>query len=232
MVKSVVGGSKKPTTHGKGTYKRTGARKTAPARASTPFAAQFFPDPVPSRWEQRGYLAKKVRDGSPVYERMEKCLEWLKEKFKIVFVPRAELTDPDDMECLGVTQAAISDFTLDAWIYSIFAGVSELPFLPYPFSTKTSAAGMAEGEHKDRFLDAVEGIKVYFYATKREMKKRVENDAYFLNSQFRSHTIWFLEKFFATDLEAPEMEQDFKVEFEVIMPEPLPEDVQRAIQDK
>ena len=133
------------------------------------------------------------------------------------------------MESLGVTQAVISDFTVDSWIYSIFSGVASLPFIQYPFNSKNYLATLAEGEEKERFKVALEGISQYFYGAKREMKKRVENDAYFLNSQFRSHTIWFLEKFFSNDLVPPEVVEDNKVEFEVLMPPPLPEEVKNAI---
>lgn len=210
-------------------YQRKGTRRTAPARATSAYAAQCFPSPVPSRWEQRGFLAKKPKTKEPMYKRLERCLKWLKEDFKLVFVPREQIEDPDDMESLGVTQAVISDFTVDSWIFSIFSGVSSLPFISYPFNSKDLLSSIAEGPEKERFKAALEGISNYFYGAKREMKKRVENDAYFLNSQFRSHTIWFLEKFFSSDLVQPEAVDDTNVEFEVIMPPPLPEEVKNAI---
>lgn len=213
-------------------YKRTGARRTAPARATSSFAAQCFPNPMPSRMEQRGFLALKPRVGrTPLPDRLEQCLEWLRSKYRIVFAPREDIQDADDMECLGVTQAAISDFTVDAWIYSIAASVQEMPYFSYPFIFSRALDEFVEGPKKERCKEAYEGIKDYFYGIKREMKKRVENDAYFLNSQFRSHTIWFLEKFFATEIVPPEATDERKIEFEVLLPPPLPKEVADAVSD-
>lgn len=213
-------------------YERRGVRRSAPARGNTACAAQFFPAHVPSRWEQRGFMAMKDHtDNVPVHERLEQGLEWLKNKFRVVFCARNEISDPDDMECLGVTQAVISDFTVDSWIYSIFSGVAELPYIKYPFDSKQMSADRS-GEVKERFDTAVKKYYAYFYELKRYMKKMVENDAYFLNSQLRSHTIWFLEKFFSQDLVPPELDEDTKVELEVLMPPPLPKEVADALSDK
>ena len=135
-------------------------------------------------------------------------------------------------ECLLITHAVISDFTLSAFIFSLFSEVEELPYISHTFNPVKYADNLVDEEMKEKFKSVVEELEKIFINTKRVMKKYIEDDAYFLNAQTRSHTIWFLEHFFKSDIEEPDAPTSGKVVFEVQVPAPIPQEVLDAMGTK
>ena len=144
----------------------------------------------------------------------------------------AECVDQHEYECLLITHSAISDFTVSAFIFSLFSEVEELPYISHYFNPVKYADELIDPELKDKFKESVEELEKIFVQTKKDLRKYIENDAYFLNAQTRSHTIWFLEHFFKSDIEEPDAPSSGKVVFEVQVPAPIPQEVLDAMGTK
>lgn len=209
-------------------YKRKTDRQ-APSNGNSACARQFIPETKTFR-EKQGFLGLKARDdGRPLADKLMDGVRWMREKYTITFKHRSECVDQHEYECLLVTHAAISDFTVSAFIFSLFSEVEELPYIHHSLNVVKYAEELKTDELRDRFKAAVEELEKIFVQTKKDLRKYIENDAYFLNAQTRSHTIWFLEHFFKNDIEEPDAPTSGKVVFEVQVPDPIPQEVKDAM---
>ena len=210
-------------------YKRKTDCAQAPVRGTSRLAQKFIPETKTFK-EKQGFLGLKDRDDKrPLWQKLTDVYNWLCEKYTIVFKHRSECADQHEYECLLITHSAISDFTVAAFIYSCCSEVEELPYVHHCFNPIRYAEDLAEGPDKEAFKDIVEKIEKKFISIKKDLRKYIENDAYFLNAQTRSHTIWFLEHFFKNDIEEPDAPTSGKVVFEVQVPDPIPQEVKDAM---
>ena len=210
-------------------YKRKTDCAQAPVRGTSRLAQKFIPETKTFK-EKQGFLGLKDRDDKrPLWQKLTDVYNWLCEKYTIVFKHRSECVDQHEYECLLITPSAISDFTVAAFIYSCCSEVEELPYVHHCFNPIRYAEDLAEGPDKEAFKDIVEKIEKKFISIKKDLRKYIENDAYFLNAQTRSHTIWFLEHFFKNDIEEPDAPTSGKVVFEVQVPDPIPQEVKDAM---
>jgi hypothetical protein len=210
-------------------YKRKTDCAQAPVRGTARLAQKFIPETKTFK-EKQGFLGLKDRDDKrPLWQKLTDVYNWLCEKYTIVFKHRSECVDQHEYECLLITHSAISDFTVAAFIYSCCSEVEELPYVHHCFNPMRYAEDLAEGPDKEAFKDIVEKIEKKFISIKKDLRKYIENDAYFLNAQTRSHTIWFLEHFFKNDIEEPDAPTSGKVVFEVQVPDPIPQEVKDAM---
>ena len=210
-------------------YKRKTDCAQAPVRGTSRLAQKFIPETKTFK-EKQGFLGLKDRDDKrPLWQKLTDVYGWLCEKYTIVFKHRSECADQHEYECLLITHSAISDFTVAAFIYSCCSEVEELPYVHHCFNPMRYAEDLAEGPDKEAFKDIVEKIEKKFISIKKDLRKYIENDAYFLNAQTRSHTIWFLEHFFKNDIEEPDAPTAGKVVFEVQVPDPIPQEVKDAM---
>lgn len=213
-------------------YVRKSAKKRAPASGTSKLAKQFIPE-AKSYTEKIGFLGMKSRDDKrPLWEKLQDGIRWMREKYTIVFKHRSECVDQHEYECLLITHSAISDFTVSAFIFSLFSEVEELPYISHYFNPVKYADDLVDPELKEKFKESVEELEKIFVQTKKDLRKYIENDAYFLNAQTRSHTIWFLEHFFKSDIEEPDAPTSGKVVFEVQVPAPIPQEVLDAMGTK
>ena len=213
-------------------YKRKTDCAQAPVRGTSRLAQKFIPETKTFK-EKQGFLGLKDRDDKrPLWQKLTDVYNWLCEKYTIVFKHRSECVDQHEYECLLITHSAISDFTVAAFIYSCCSEVEELPYVHHCFNPMRYAEDLADGPDKEAFKDIVEKIEKKFISIKKDLRKYIENDAYFLNAQTRSHTIWFLEHFFKTDIEEPDAPTSGKVVFEVQVPAPIPQEVLDAMGTK
>lgn len=214
-------------------YVRNGKHKKAPADGTSRLARTFIPETKTFR-EKQGFLGLKMRDDKrSLTEKLRDGIKWMNEKFVITFKHRSECVDQHEYECLMVTHAAISDFTVQSFIFSLFSLVEELPYVNHHFNPARYAEKEFTDEKKrEEFKAVIEDLEKVFVQTKKDLKKYIENDAYFLNAQTRSHTIWFLEHFFKTDIEEPDAPTSGKVVFEVQVPDPIPQEVLDAMGNK
>ena len=210
-------------------YKRKTDCAQAPVRGTSRLAQKFIPETKTFK-EKQGFLGLKDRDDKrPLWQKLTDVYNWLCEKYTIVFKHRSECVDQHEYECLLITHSAISDFTVAAFIYSCCSEVEELPYVHHCFNPIRYAEDLAEGPDKEAFKEIVEKIEKKFISIKKDLRKYIENDAYFLNAQTRSHTIWFLEHFFKNDIEEPDAPTSGKVVFEVQVPDPIPQEVKDAM---
>lgn len=210
-------------------YKRKTDCAQAPVRGTSRLAQKFIPETKTFK-EKQGFLGLKDRDDKrPLWQKLTDVYNWLCEKYTIVFKHRSECVDQHEYECLLITHSAISDFTVAAFIYSCCSEVEELPYVHHCFNPMRYAEDLSEGPDKEAFKDIVEKIEKKFISIKKDLRKYIENDAYFLNAQTRSHTIWFLEHFFKNDIEEPDAPTSGKVVFEVQVPDPIPQEVKDAM---
>lgn len=210
-------------------YKRKTDCAQAPVRGTSRLAQKFIPETKTFK-EKQGFLGLKDRDDKrPLWQKLTDVYNWLCEKYTIVFKHRSECVDQHEYECLLITHSAISDFTVAAFIYSCCSEVEELPYVHHCFNPMRYAEDLSEGPDKEAFKDIVEKIEKKFVSIKKDLRKYIENDAYFLNAQTRSHTIWFLEHFFKNDIEEPDAPTSGKVVFEVQVPDPIPQEVKDAM---
>ena len=214
-------------------YVRKTDKKCAPAHGTSRLAKQFLPETKTFK-EKIGYLGLKNRDDKrPLAEKLRDGIKWMREKYTIVFKHRSECVDQHEYECLLITHSAISDFSISSFIFSLFSEVEELPYIPHTFNAVKYAETQYTDEAKrEDFKSAVEELEKIFIQTKKDLRKYIENDAYFLNSQTRTHTIWFLEHFFKSDIEEPDAPTSGKVVFEVQVPEAIPQEVLDAMGSK
>ena len=210
-------------------YKRKTDCAQAPVRGTSRLAQKFIPETKTFK-EKQGFLGLKDRDDKrPLWQKLTDVYDWLCEKYTIVFKHRSECVDQHEYECLLITHSAISDFTVAAFIYSCCSEVEELPYVHHCFNPIRYAEDLSEGPDKEAFKEIVEKIEKKFISIKKDLRKYIENDAYFLNAQTRSHTIWFLEHFFKNDIEEPDAPISGKVVFEVQVPDPIPQEVKDAM---
>ena len=210
-------------------YKRKTDCAQAPVRGTSRLAQKFIPETKTFK-EKQGFLGLKDRDDKrPLWQKLTDVYNWLCEKYTIVFKHRSECVDQHEYECLLITHSAISDFTVAAFIYSCCSEVEELPYVHHCFNPIRYAEDLSEGPDKEAFKEIVEKIEKKFISIKKDLRKYIENDAYFLNAQTRSHTIWFLEHFFKNDIEEPDAPTSGKVVFEVQVPDPIPQEVKDAM---
>lgn len=211
-------------------YERKTEQPYAPARGTSRLAQKFIPETKTYK-EKIGFLGLKDRvDNRPIWEKLQDVYDWLCEKFTIVFKHRSECVDQHEYECLLITHSAISDFTVAAFIFSCCSEVEELPYIHHSFNpVRYAEEKLADGPDKEKFKEVVELIEKKFVSIKKDLRKYIENDAYFLNAQTRSHTIWFLEHFFKNDIEEPDAPTSGKVVFEVQVPDPIPQEVKDAM---
>lgn len=210
-------------------YKRKTDCAQAPVRGTSRLAQKFIPETKTFK-EKKGFLGLKDRtDTRPIWEKLRDVYDWLCDEFTIVFKHRSECVDQHEYECLLITHSAISDFTVAAFIYSLCSEVESLPFIHHSFNPVRYADDLEDGPGKEKFKEVVELIEKKFISIKKDLRKYIENDAYFLNAQTRSHTIWFLEHFFKNDIEEPDAPTSGKVVFEVQVPDPIPQEVKDAM---
>lgn len=210
-------------------YKRKTDCAQAPVRGTSRLAQKFIPETKTFK-EKQGLLGLKDRDDKrPLWQKLTDVYDWLCDKYTIVFKHRSECIDQHEYECLLITHSAISDFTVAAFIYSCCSEVEALPYVHHCFNPVRYAEDLSEGPDKEAFKDIVEKIEKKFISIKKDLRKYIENDAYFLNAQTRSHTIWFLEHFFKNDIEEPDAPTSGKVVFEVQVPDPIPQEVKDAM---
>lgn len=213
-------------------YVRKGAKKCGSASGNSKLAKQFIPETKTFK-EKRGFLGLKSReDKRHLWEKLQDGIRWMREKYTIVFKHRSECVDQHEYECLLITHSAISDFTVSSFIFSLFSEVEELPYISHYFNPVKYADELVDPELKEKFKESVEELEKIFVQTKKDLRKYIENDAYFLNAQTRSHTIWFLEHFFKSDIEEPDAPTSGKVVFEVQVPAPIPQEVLDAMGTK
>lgn len=213
-------------------YKRKTEQQYAPSYGVSQAARQFVPETKTFR-EKQGFLGLKARDDDrPLADKLMDGVRWMREKYTITFKHRSECVDQHEYECLLVTHAAISDFTVSAFIFSLFSEVEELPYIHHSLNVVKYAEELKTDALRERFKAAVEDLEKIFVQTKKDLRKYIENDAYFLNAQTRSHTIWFLEHFFRSDIEEPDAPTSGKVVFEVQVPAPIPQEVLDAMGTK
>lgn len=213
-------------------YVRNGAKKAAPAHGTSRLAKQFIPEAKTYK-EKEGFLGLKNRDDNrTLVEKLQDGVRWMREKYTVVFKHRSECIDQHEYECLLITHAVISDFTLSSFIFSLFSEVEELPYIHHKFNPISYADSLADEDYKEKFKETIEELEKIFIHTKQVLKKYIEDDAYFLNAQTRSHTIWFLEHFFKSDIEEPDAPTSGKVVFEVQVPAPIPQEVLDAMGTK
>lgn len=212
-------------------------RKTDSVRGgsngTSKLAKQFLPEAKTFK-EKAGLLGLKARDDKrPLTEKLRDGLEWMLNKYQIVFKHRSECVDQHEYECLLITHSAISDFSVGSFIFSLHSEVEELPYIPHYFNPRTYADENIRNEEKRaEFISVVDEIEKVFVQTKKDLRKYIENDAYFLNAQTRSHTIWFLEHFFKSDIEEPDTPSSGKITFEVKIPSDIPQEVKDALGTK
>ena len=184
-------------------YVRKGAKKCGSASGNSKLAKQFIPETKTFK-EKRGFLGLKSReDRRPLWEKLQDGIRWMREKY-----------------------------TISSFIFSLFSEVEELPYISHYFNPVKYADELVDPELKEKFKEAVEELEKIFIQTKKDLRKYIENDAYFLNAQTRSHTIWFLEHFFKSDIEEPDAPSSGKVVFEVQVPAPIPQEVLDAMGTK
>ena len=213
-------------------YVRRSSKKFPPANGSSRLAKHFIPEAKTFK-EKEGFIGLKNRDDKrPLCDKLQDGVNWMRNKYTIVFKHRSECVDQHEYECLLITHAVISDFTLSAFIFSLFSEVEELPYISHTFNPVKYADNLVDEEMKEKFKSVVEELEKIFINTKRVMKKYIEDDAYFLNAQTRSHTIWFLEHFFKSDIEEPDAPTSGKVVLEVQVPAPIPQEVLDAMGTK
>lgn len=210
-------------------YVRKTDQQRAPAHGTSRLAKQFLPETKTFK-EKMGYLGLKARDDKrPLAEKLRDGIKWMREKYTIVFKHRSECVDQHEYECLLITHSAISDFSISSFIFSLFSEVEELPYIHHTFNAVKYADNIQDEKLREDFKGAVEELEKIFIQTKKDLRKYIENDAYFLNAQTRSHTIWFLEHFFKSDIEEPDAPTSGKVVFEVQVPDPIPQEVKDAM---
>lgn len=213
-------------------YVRKTDQKRAPAHGTSRLAKQFLPETKTFK-EKMGYLGLKARaDKRHLAEKLRDGIKWMREKYTIVFKHRSECVDQHEYECLLITHSAISDFSISSFIFSLFSEVEELPYIHHTFNAVKYADNIQDEKLREDFKGAVEELEKIFIQTKKDLRKYIENDAYFLNSQTRTHTIWFLEHFFKSDIEEPDAPTSGKVVFEVQVPEAIPQEVLDAMGSK
>lgn len=213
-------------------YVRKTDQKRAPAHGTSRLAKQFLPETKTFK-EKMGYLGLKARDDKRhLAEKLRDGIKWMREKYTIVFKHRSECVDQHEYECLLITHSAISDFSISSFIFSLFSEVEELPYIHHTFNAVKYADNIQDEKLREDFKGAVEELEKIFIQTKKDLRKYIENDAYFLNAQTRSHTIWFLEHFFKSDIEEPDAPTSGKVVFEVQVPEAIPQEVLDAMGSK
>lgn len=213
-------------------YVRKTDQQRAPAHGTSRLAKQFLPETKTFK-EKMGYLGLKARDDKRhLAEKLRDGIKWMRDKYTIVFKHRSECVDQHEYECLLITHSAISDFSISSFIFSLFSEVEELPYIHHTFNAVKYADNIQDEKLREDFKGAVEELEKIFVQTKKDLRKYIENDAYFLNAQTRSHTIWFLEHFFKSDIEEPDAPTSGKVVFEVQVPEAIPQEVLDAMGSK